>query len=178
MSRGLQVMILDIIKKRRSIREFQDKKISEKMIDDLIEALIWAPSAGNLQARKFYFVFNDKVKEKLAKAAPGQDFIAEAPLVIVACVDFKRIEWRYGTRGREVYSIVDTALSVENLFLTAWELGLGGVLVGALDERAVVKILNLPESQRPIGIIPLGYPDESPEPPERVSKEEAVEFIS
>ena len=169
---------LDIIKKRRSIREFQDKKIPEKMIDDLIEALIWAPSAGNLQARKFYFVFNDKVKEKLAKAALGQDFIAEAPFIIVACADFKRIEWKYGTRGRELYSIVDTALSIENLFLTAWELGLGGVWVGALDERAVAKILNLPESQRPIGIIPLGYPSESPEPPERVSKEEAVEFIS
>jgi nitroreductase len=166
-----------VIKNRRSIRKFRDKRITEEVINKLIEALIWAPSAGNLQARKFYFVFNDEVKEKLAHAALDQDFIAEAPLVVVACADYKRIEWKYGERGKNLYAPLDVALSVENLLLAAVELGLGGVTVGAFDEKEMAEILKLPKSQRPIFVVPLGFPAESPEPPERVSKEEAVEFV-
>mgnify|MGYP001565308550 CR=1 FL=1 len=71
-------MILDIIKKRRSIRTFLGKSISQEITDALVEAALWAPSAGNLQARKFYFVFNEDIKHKLANAAYGQSFIAEA----------------------------------------------------------------------------------------------------
>ncbi len=168
---------LEIIKKRRSIREFQNKEIPEEVINKLIEALIWAPSAGNLQARKFYFVFKDEMKQKLAEAALGQDFIAQAPLVIVSCTDYKRIEWKYGERGKSLYAPLDVALSVENLLLVATEIGLGGVTVGAFDEKEVAEILKLPKSQRPILIVPLGFPAESPEPPGRVSKEEAIEFV-
>lgn len=79
--------ILEIIKTRRSIRRFQTKEIEKEKIDKLIEALIWAPSAGNLQARKFYFVFNKEIKDKLARAAFDQRFIAQASLVAVGCTD-------------------------------------------------------------------------------------------
>lgn len=170
-------MILEVIKKRRSIREFQDKEIPQKIVDKLIDALIWAPSAGNLQARKFYFVYNREIKKKLAAAAFDQNFIIKAPLVVVACTDNERIEWKYGERGKNLYTLLDVALSVENFLLVATELGLGGVTVGAFDESEVVRILNLPKSQRPILIVPLGFPAESPKPPERVSKEEAVKFF-
>lgn len=169
--------VLEIIKKRRSIREFKNKEISTEIVEKLIDALIWAPSAGNLQARKFYFVYNKGAKEKLAAAALDQDFVAQAPLIIVACSDFDKIEWKYGERGRNLYCIIDVALSIENLLLTAFELGLGGTPVGAFDESEVAKILNLPKSQRPVLMVPLGYPAESPEPPERVSKKEAIEFV-
>ena len=54
--------ILDIIKNRRSVTEFKAQEIPESAIDALIEALRWAPSAGNLQSRKFYFVFNEELR--------------------------------------------------------------------------------------------------------------------
>lgn len=168
--------ILEIIKKRRSIREFQKKEIPEEVIDKLIEALIWAPSAGNLQSRKFYFVFNKKIKEDLAKAALGQDFIAEAPLVVVGCTDDK-ITWRYGERGKNLYSINDVSVSIQNLMLVAEENNLGTVWVGAFDEKEVAKILNLPKNLRPIVIVPVGYPAEKPSPPPRVSRNEAIKEI-
>jgi len=168
--------ISEIIKNRRSIRKFQEKEIPEKIIDKLVEALIWAPSAGNLQSRKFYFVFNQKIKEKLAVAALGQDFIAQAPLIIVGCCDGK-ITLRYGERGKNLYSICDVSASIENLMLLATELGLGTVWAGAFNEKEVSKILNLPENLRPIAIIPVGYPDEKPEAPPRVSKLDAVRFV-
>lgn len=168
--------ILDIIKNRRSIREFQEKEISEEVIDKLVEALIWAPSAGNLQSRKFYFVFNEKIKRELSKVALGQDFIAQAPLVVVGCTDDK-ISLRYRERGKNLYSICDVSASIQNIMLMAEENNLGTCWVGAFNEKDVAKILNLPKNLRPIVIIPVGYPAAKPFAPTRVSKNEAIKEI-
>ena len=61
--------ILKAVKERRSIRDFQKKKIPDELLDKLMEALIWAPSAGNLQSRKFYFIKNERTRKMLAQAA-------------------------------------------------------------------------------------------------------------
>lgn len=167
--------ILKAVKERRSIRSFQKKEIPDNAIDKLIDAIIWAPSAGNLQSRKFYFVKNVKIKQQLANAAFGQNFIAEAPLTIVACTDNK-ISKRYGDRGTHLYSTQDVSASIMNMMLVAHELGLGTVWVGAFDEWQVFEILNLPKNLRPIAIIPVGYPAKIPSAPRRVSKNEAVEM--
>lgn len=170
------ISVLEIIKKRRSIRAFMDKPIPEEILEQLIEALIWAPSAGNLQSRKFFFIYNQQIKEKLVQAAWGQDFIAQAPLVIVGCADHN-IKTRYGSRGVELYAPQDVAASVQNLLLVACELGLGTVWVGAFDEKTVSKILKLPNSLRPVTIVPVGYPAETPSAPPRMSKTEAISII-
>lgn len=171
-----KMFILEIIKKRRSIREFQKKEIPEKIIDHLIEALIWAPSAGNLQSRKFYFIFNQKTKDKLAEAALDQEFITQAPLLIVGCTN-NEIQWKYGEIGKKLYSICDVSASIENMMLLATELGLGTCWVGTFEEKKVSKILNLPANLKPIVICPVGYSTERPSVPTRVRKKEAVQFL-
>jgi nitroreductase len=168
--------ILDTIKNRRSIRDFKDQEIPDEAIGTLIEAIRWAPSAGNLQSRKFYFIFNKDMKKKLAEAALNQNFIAQAPLVVVACLD-RKIAARYGERGVNLYSIQDVAASVMNMMLTANELGLGSVWVGAFNEFDVFEQLNLPHDLRPIAIVPIGFPAKIPKPTPRISKDEAVEFV-
>lgn len=165
--------ILEIIKNRRSIRKYQTKEIPSELVDQLIEALVWAPSAGNLQSRKFYFVFNEEIKTKLAEAALGQDFVAEAPLVVVGCTD-DRIESKYSERGKKLYSVIDVSCSLTNLSLLAKELGLGTCWVGAFDEEGVREVLEIPDNLRPVAIMPVGYPDEKPLAPPRVNKHEAV----
>ncbi|MFN3480741.1 MAG: nitroreductase family protein [Thermodesulfovibrionales bacterium] len=167
--------ILKIIKERRSVRDFEKRDISDEVIDKLIEALIWAPSAGNLQARKFYFVRDIMIKKELASAALNQRFIAEAPLVVVGCTD-SRIYSRYGDRGVNLYAIQDVACSIMNMMLLAWENGLGSVWVGAFREGEVAEVLDLPNNLRPVAIVPVGYPSRIPLPPPRVSKKEAIEF--
>lgn len=167
--------ILKLIKERRSIRDFEKRDIPEDVIDKLIDALIWAPSAGNLQSRKFYFVRDGKLKRELASAALNQRFIAEAPLVVVGCTD-SRIYSRYGDRGVNLYAIQDVACSIMNMMLLAWENGLGSVWVGAFREGEVAEVLDLPNNLRPVAIVPLGYPSRIPSPPPRVSKKEAIEF--
>lgn len=169
--------VLKVVKERRSIRSFLKKEIPEDLIKKLTEALIWAPSAGNLQARKFYFIKNKEIKIKLAFAALSQMFIADAPLVIVGCIDKEKIYPRYGQRGVTLYAIQDVACSIANAMLVAHENGLGTVWVGAFREEEVSKILNLPKHLRPVVILPVGYPAYIPTPPPRVSIREAVEFV-
>lgn len=168
--------VLTIIKERRSVRSFQDRDIPDEIVNKLIEALIWAPSAGNLQSRKFYFVKDERLKRGIALAALSQNFIADAPLVVVGCTD-NRIYNRYGDRGVNLYSIQDVACSIMNMMLTAWENGLGTVWVGAFRESSVIEILNIPKNLRPIAIVPVGYPSKIPSAPPRVSVKEAIEFV-
>jgi nitroreductase len=168
--------IFDAIKNRRSIRDYKDQDIPEKAIDALIEAIRWAPSAGNMQSRKFYFIFNKDVKNRLARAALNQHFIAQAPLAIVACLD-RNIAARYGDRGVNLYSIQDVAASVMNLMLIAHELGLGSVWVGAFNEFEVFEMLDMPRNLRPIAIIPVGYPSKIPNPTPRALQSEIIEFV-
>ncbi len=168
--------ILDAVRERRSVREFLSKGIPDGIIENLKEALIWAPSAGNLQARKFYFVFDRKKKTKLASAALNQGFIAKAPLVIVACTD-SQIRLHYGERGVALYTIQDVAASIMGMMLVAYEAGLGSVWVGAFHEEEVSKILELTGNLRPVALVPLGYPSSLPLAPPRVSKEYAIKTI-
>lgn len=168
--------VLDVIKARRSIRDFIDRKIPDDAVARLMDAAVWAPSAGNLQSRKFYFVFNQEIKKRLASAALNQGFVARAPLSVVACMD-RRIAGRYGDRGVNLYAIQDVSASIMNMMLVAHELGLGSCWVGAFDEFDVIEILNLPANLRPVAIVPIGYPAHTPKPPRRVSTQDAVEFI-
>lgn len=169
--------VLKIVKYRRSVRSFLNKPISSEVLSKLIESLIWAPSAGNLQARKFYFIFNRETKKKLAQASLNQNFVAEAPLVIVGCIDKAKIYPRYGERGINLYAIQDVSCSITNAMLVACENGLGTVWVGAFREEEVSKILELPEHLRPVVILPVGYPAYIPSAPPRVLPSEAVEFV-
>jgi nitroreductase len=166
----------DVIEGRRCIRKFKDKRISDKQLDELIDAMILAPSAGNMQSRKFYIVKNKEIKEKLAEAALSQGFIAQVPVAIVICTD-SSISTRYGKRGEIIYSLLDCGASIQNLLLRAYDLGLGGCWVGAFDEERVRKILSIPSNLRPVSIIPIGHPDESPSMPQRKSKKECCEFV-
>ena len=168
--------ILSTIKDRRSVRDFHKKAIPGHVVDKLIEALIWAPSAGNLQARKFYFVKNDGVKKRIADSALKQRFIAEAPLVVVGCTD-RRISSKYGERGVHLYSIQDVSASLMGMMLCAHEYGLGSTWVGAFKEDEISRILKMPAHLRPVAVVPVGYPSRIPSPPPRVSKKEAVEVI-
>ncbi len=168
--------VLEAIKGRRSIRRFQDREIEKEKIDLLIEALIWAPSAGNLQARRFFFVTNPEIKRALSEAALGQRFVAKAPLTVVACTD-ARIGNVYGQRGLNLYAIQDVACSLMNMMLLAHSLGLGTVWVGAFDEARVSEILSLPETLRPVALVPVGYPERVPPPPPRLRPEEAVIWV-
>jgi len=153
----------EVVRKRHSIRAFKDKEIEKEKLEKLLYVANSAPSAGDLQAYQIFLVKKFAQKAALSNAAYGQDFIAQAPVNLVFCVDPLRSARKYGKRGSELYSLQDATISAAYIHLAAVDLGLGSVIVGAFDEEAVSKILNLPGILRPIIILPVGYPNEEPE---------------
>ncbi|MFH1056911.1 MAG: nitroreductase family protein [Candidatus Micrarchaeota archaeon] len=158
---------------RRSVRAWKNKPIPEKAVGLLKKAVEWAPSAGGLQSRFFYFVFN---KKKIAEicAVTGRQFPPVMPLLVVACADLDSIRMKYPGKGEASYVIMDVSASVENLLLQAHALGLGAVWTGAFDERKAREILSIPPRLKPVVVIPVGYPAEKPKPHERKKVVEEV----
>ncbi|HHV62825.1 MAG TPA: nitroreductase family protein [Firmicutes bacterium] len=156
--------LIDAIEQRRSVRSFKPDPIPEPTLGRIIDCALLAPSAGNIQPWKFWIIKRPEVKAALARAAHDQEFVAEAPVVIVVAAEPRRSAARYGNRGAELYCIQDTAAAVENILLAAVAFGLGACWVGAFSERAVSQALGLPGDLRPVAMVPIGYPREKGKP--------------
>ena len=164
------------LRDRRSVRAYRPDPVPDKVLEDLVEAANQAPSAGNLQARDFVVVRDEAARKALCRAALDQEFIAQAPAVLVVCANLERSASEYGRRGRELYAVQDAAAATENLLLAAHGAGLGTVWVGAFDEREVSRVLGLPAHVRPVAIVPVGRPAEAPGPSERRSLSEILHW--
>jgi nitroreductase len=154
--------IFEAIVRRRSVRAFRPDPVAEELLEQLLDAARWAPSAGNLQAWEIVLVTDPALKRHLRDAALDQRFVEDAPIDIVVCTVPGRSAQRYGDRGAELYCVQDAAAAVQNLLLTAHALGLGACWVGAFHERPVSRALRLPRGVRPVAIVPVGYPAERP----------------
>jgi len=170
------VDVFEAIRGRRSIRAFESREVPEELVERLIEAARWAPSAGNIQPWEFIIVRKQEIKRKLAEAALYQSFIEEAPVVIVVCVDEARSAQGYGIRGKTLYCIQDTAAAIQNIHLAAYSMGLGTCWVGAFREDEARKVLKTPAGIRPVAIIPVGYPAETPSPRSRRPLKQIVHY--
>ncbi|RLG70002.1 MAG: nitroreductase family protein [Methanobacteriota archaeon] len=161
------------IRERRSIRAYSSEPVDEEDLKLILEMAVWAPSAGNLQTWEYFLVSDLETKRRLAEAALGQGFIAEAPIVLVGCANLRRAR-SYGERGMSLYCLQDVAASIQNILLSAYALGYGTCWVGAFREEEVSRILGLEKHLRPVAIIPLGKPAEQPGPPPRMSPDKVV----
>jgi nitroreductase len=167
----------EVIRKRKMVREYdQDKQISDKIIMKLIRNAHRAPSAGHTQVQEFIIIKDHAIKKKLRKAAVSQEYVENAPVLIVVCSNTSRSISRYGSRGKQFYSIIDGAFASMLILLTAVNEGIGACFVGAFDDNKVSEILELPEFVKPIGIICIGYPAEEPTRIERISLGELVYY--
>lgn len=167
----------DIVLTRRSVRRFKSRPIEGEKIERLEESLRWAPSAGNIQPWKFFFVKNSSLRTSLARAAWNQDFISEAPLVVAVCADPEESAAHYGKRGSDRYCLMDCAAAIENLLLTCTALELGACWVGAFDDDEVAHALSLSPPLRPVALIAAGYPAETPKAPSRKAVSRIIEHL-
>lgn len=149
-----------LFRQRFSCRRYRPDPVPRETIEAMLEAAVWAPNGGNLQPWRFVVVLSPGRRRALANAAYGQSFVAAAPVVIVVCAVPEESARHYGQRGRDLYCLQDTAAATENLLLAATELGLGACWVGAFDERAAARVLELPDGWRPVAMVPVGFPAE------------------
>jgi nitroreductase len=166
--------LFEAIMNRRSIRKFKEKVPEDELVKKIVEAGIWAPSAGDLQSWDAVIVKDDQTKVKIALAAYVQEFVAKAPVLIVMCANKASAGAMYGERGRKLYCIQDASCAALNMMLRAHDLGLGSAWVGAFKEEDIADLLNLPAHVRPVALIPIGYSDEEPEAPPRRSFKDVI----
>ncbi len=145
------------IRGRRSVRAYKDIDVEEDKILKILEAARLSPSASNRQEWKFVVVRDKETRKKLARAAFSQAFVAEAPVVIVACATESKAIMACG----QPTHTVDLSIACAYMILQAYELGLGTCWLGAFKEEEVKKILRIPAGVRVVMMTPVGYPSGS-----------------
>ncbi len=165
---------MDAIRTRRSVRKYKPTPVAESALKEVLNAARLAPSADNAQPWKVVVVRDEQVKLKLAAACNGQKFIAQAPLVLVAC---GLPDEAFQTAGGYMSShVIDVSIAVDHLTLAAHALGLGTCWIAWFKEDKVREILGVPEDVRVIALTPLGHPDETPDKTPRKNLEELVVY--
>lgn len=163
---------LDAIKTRRSIRKFKPQLISREIIKELLEAAMFAPSAGNEQPWQFVVLDDRKILDEVPKICSTASMCRQSTTAVLVCGD-ATLEKYPG------FWVQDCSAAVENLLLAAHASGLGAVWVGVypLNDRveAFRRLLVLPPEITPFALVALGYPDEAPAAPERY-REEKVHY--
>jgi SagB-type dehydrogenase family enzyme len=97
------------------------------------------------------------MRHLVAKAALNQEWVAEAPAIVVVTAIDSRTTGKYGPRGVR-YVHMEVGHASQNLLLEAVALGLGGAVVGAFDDADLKRLLRLPGEEHPLAILPVGHP--------------------
>ena len=139
--------VFEAIQERHSIRTYQDKPVPREKLEKILEAARLAPSAKNVEPWHFIVVTDSEKRKALSKGKFAK-FLAQTPVVIVACGDKKASPDWYA---------IDTALAVENMVLTATSEGLGTCCVGSFDEKQVKALLKVPENFDVLLLLAVGY---------------------
>ena len=150
--------VFTAISQRCSVRAYKATDVEEDKLKKVLEAARLSPSANNGQDWKFIVVRNKETRKKLAKAAFGQSFLVEAPVVIAAC----GLEPKAMLACGQPMHTVDVSIACAYMILQAYELGLGTCWIGAFNEDEAKKILSVPNNVRIVALTPLGYPNEPP----------------
>ena len=139
--------LLNLIKERRSIRQYKDEDIPENEIEMILEAGRWSPSASNRQPWEFIVIRNKEIIKKIAETQ-NQNFSVHAPVHIAIIGKKKRSpDWH----------VIDTSLVTMNMFLMAWTLNIGSCWIGAVDKKKASEILELTDEDSLLTILPFGY---------------------
>lgn len=166
----------EVVQARRSVRAFSARPVETEKLQKILDAANRAPSAGNLQAYQIFDVTKPSILDSLVDASRGQEFIAQAPVVLVFCADPARSAKRYTQRGQSLYCIQDATIACAYAQLAATALGLASVWVGAFDDAAARDAIGAAHDLRPIAVLPIGYAAEEPGQTSRRAQSDLVRY--
>ena len=158
-------MIIESIRKRRSFRVYKSDEVSGELINEVIKAAQFAPTAYGRSAIEFLVIKDQKTKEEIFSIV-DQEYIKDAPVLIIPIAT-----------DQAALPVQDLSIATAHMFLQATELGLGSVWKNLMPEweEKVKEILNVPKEFRMINVIPLGFPNE--EKPQHGDDEFKIEKI-
>jgi nitroreductase len=165
--------VMALLKGRRSIRRYKPDPVPDEMIEQLLEAGRWAPSASNRQPWAFIVVRDEVIRQQVAQHA-AYYFIRwaqakDAPLLIVLCGNARNRIYRQ-------FLHEDVGLAGSQIMLQAKALGLGTCWLGGLDRKAIAAVLKLPDHFEVVGVLTVGFPAEDPEPRPRKPLSEIAHY--
>ncbi len=165
--------LMDVIRERRSIRNYEPKEIPRDTLQTILEAVQWTPSWANTQCWEVIVITDPAVKEQLQEAVPKSNpahkSITAAPVILALCA-------RKGTSGyyKDIVTtqfgdwfMFDLGLAAQSISLVAHSLGLGSLIVGLYDHDRAKAVLSVPEGIEQVALITIGYASKVPSPPKR-----------
>jgi nitroreductase len=164
------VDLYEILMKRRSVRDFEDKGISDEIINKILDAAVSAPTGGNIQPISIIVVRGAEARKKLDGILVNQPWVKRAPVSLIFCVDFYRAKKWASTFGTEfsgekaiwhfLIAYADVMCAAQSVVVLAESLGLGSVYVGAilLKIDKARDFFDIPEYVLPLMILSVGYP--------------------
>ncbi|MCK4393716.1 nitroreductase family protein [Candidatus Bipolaricaulota bacterium] len=156
--------MLDVVKKRRSVRSYKDEEVPREILMKLLEAGQWAPTPSNVQSWRFIVVQEPKQLRTLKTLSPG--FPVEATAAIALCSDQGDTQ-SFGKSFQRILVAEEAAMAVQNMLLVSCSLGLGSCVVASFSQTGIKELLQLPAYIHPILLVALGFPRKQPVAPQR-----------
>lgn len=144
-----------LLEKRKSIRNYSNKKVKIDLILKAIEAADKTPCPGNLPVLKFLIIEKPELIEGISEACQ-QRFIRNAKFIVVFCSDNEKIEIMYEERAKK-YIQQHSGAAIENFLLKITEMNLASCWVGAFSELIIKKLLKIPKEIEIQAIFPIAY---------------------
>mgnify|MGYP006310364165 CR=1 FL=1 len=162
-----------LIRKRYSVRKFQEQPVEEEKLLKVLEAARVSPSAVNFQPFHLLVFRKKEMLEQMVQIYQ-RDWIKTAPVILLACADHSQ-SWKRSVDGKDSADI-DVAIAVDHITLQAAELGLGTCWVCNFDAEKCAEILDLPSYIEPLVMLPLGYPADSARAKKRKELNEIIHW--
>lgn len=176
--------VMNTLLAHRSIRVYQDKDVSEEILDQIIKAVQAAPNWVNLQHVTVIAVKNPERKQRFSELCGNQKYVATAPVFLVFCADFYRTWLSCQSHGKEFDEVLrqmdhlivganEVGIALGTAVAAAESFGLGTVPIGDVRLHALEMIqeLDLPKYVIPLLGLCIGYPAEDPGLKPRLPKE-------
>lgn len=170
---------------RRSIRSFKDTDIDEAVLKEIIEEASYAPSWKHTQITRYIAVKDAELKAKIGKCTSAYphngEIMASAPVLVCVTMvknrsGFER-DGSYSTDREWGWQMFDTGVAAQTFTLACYEHGIGSVIMGIFDRKEIEELLQLPEDRELVCLIPIGYPNETPNAPKRKPVDELLNII-
>jgi 2-C-methyl-D-erythritol 4-phosphate cytidylyltransferase len=176
--RNLMQDVMNAIRQRRSIRNYEEMDVPEETLHQVLEAVKWSPSWANTQCWEVVVIRDSGIKEKLKGTLLGSNpagkALVGAPVVLGLCA--KRASSGYykgeATTKFGDWFMYDLGIATQSICLAAHAQGLGAVVVGLFDQDKANAVLGVPQGYDIVSLIPLGFPAKVPSAPKRREVEE------
>ena len=166
--------LFELMMKRRSVRNFEDRPVPSDVVDRLLDVANNAPSGGNIQPLSIVVVQEPEARVELAEMVGGQPWVKNAPVSMVFCIDFYRVKkWAsmfdvefLGEQALSLFLIAyaDLMCAAQNVVVLAESEGLGSVYIGTIQASMghAREYFGMPDYVLPLMVLSLGYPKSVP----------------